>query len=98
RALGWDIVARGASNRLLAAIGFPYFLATERSLAKARAMHDYLVEDQTRLMPAAAFEEIGASLLALVDDAERDGGVIENKPEPLASMLAADIETIAFIR
>ena len=37
----------------------------ERSLAKALDAFDYLNEDQTRLLPAAAFEEIFASLREL---------------------------------
>jgi hypothetical protein len=98
RALGWDIAARGASNRVLAAIGFPYFLATERSLAKAKTMYDYLVEDQTRLMPAATFEEIGASLLALVEDPGVGTSDSDTDRGPLARMVAADTETIVFVR
>jgi hypothetical protein len=88
----------GASSRLLAAIGFPYFVASERSLAKARTMYDYLVEDQTRLLPAAAFEDIGASLLALVEDADVVTGDSGNDAGPLARMVAADTETIVFVR
>ena len=98
RALGWDIAARGATNRLLAAVGFPWFLATECSLAKARTVYDYLLEDQTRLLPAATFEEIGASLLALVAEAQSTREGIGKNSGPLAQMLAEDSETIAFIR
>ena len=65
RVLGWDIPARGPASRLVAMLGFPWFAARERSIAKARIAFDYLNEDQTRLMPAAAFEDVGASLLAL---------------------------------
>jgi len=97
RALGWDVPARGPTSRLLAAVGFPYFLVTERSLAKARTAFDYLFGDQTRLMPAAAFEEAGASLLALVGAAgARAPG--SNANGPLARMLADDVEAIAFLR
>jgi hypothetical protein len=38
----------------------------EQSLSKGKATFDYLTEDQTRLYPAAAFEEMGADLLKLV--------------------------------
>jgi len=97
RALGWDVPARGPTSRLLAALGFPYFLASERSLAKARTAFDYLYGDQTRLMPAAAFEDAGASLLALVGAAgtRGAGGKADG---PLAQMLADDVEAIAFLR
>jgi hypothetical protein len=97
RELGWDVPVRGPTSAALAAAGFPYFLATERSLAKARTAADYLLVDQTRLMPAAAFEEAGASLLALAAAAatadDRDA-----KRGRLAQMLAADVETVAFLR
>ncbi len=100
RALGWDVPVRGPTNRLLAAVAFPYFLATERPLAKAKTAFDYLWEDQTRLMPAAAFEEAGASLLALAGaggaDARRDAGRAGSGP--LARMLAEDVDAVAFLR
>jgi hypothetical protein len=73
-------------------LGFPYFAAKERSVAKARIAFDYLNEDQTRLMPAAAFEECGAAALELV----KSGRLTASGP--LARMLAEDIEAIAFVR
>jgi len=97
RALGWQIPVRGPTSRLLAAVGFPYFLATERSLAKARTAFDYLHEDQTRLMPAAAFEEAGASLLALAG-AAAPGAAGGGASAQLERMLAADVEAVAFLR
>jgi hypothetical protein len=93
RLLGWEVPARGSASRLLAALGFPYFAIRERSIAKARVAFDYLNEDQTRLLPAAAFEEAGASLLALA--ARRDPALIEGE---LARALADDVEAIAFLR
>ena len=92
RALGWDIPARGPTSRLVAALGFPFVAARDRSFAKARIAFDYLTEDQTRLMPAAAFEEAGASLLALAS------GESSAPSGPLARMIAADIEAVAFLR
>jgi hypothetical protein len=92
RALGWNLRARGPTSRLAAALGFPWMAVRERSLAKARVGFDYLIEDQTRLLPAAAFEEAGAGLVALAaGEAAPPGG-------PLARMLAADVEAIAFLR
>ena len=66
RSMGWDVPARGPASRIVAALGFPYFAAKERSVAKARIAFDYLNEDQTRLLPAPAFEECGAAALELV--------------------------------
>jgi len=93
RALGWDIPARGPASRWIAALGFPWFAARERSIAKARVAFDYLNEDQTRLMPAATFEDAGASLLALV---ARSGAAPPDGR--LAQMLAEDVEAVAFLR
>ena len=93
RVLGWDVPARGPVSWLLAAFGFPYFVIRERSIAKARVGFDYLTEDQTRLLPAVAFEEAGASLLTLA--ARTDATPIAGQ---LARMLAEDVETVAFLR
>ena len=93
RALGWDTPARGPAGRTAAALGFPYVAAKERSVAKARVAFDYLIEDQTRLMPAAAFEECGAAALRLASSGKREGTL-----GSLAQMLADDIDAIAFVR
>lgn len=66
RTLGWQIPARGGESWLAAIFGLPLLALRERSLAKGKAMFDYLTEDQTRLYPAAAFAEAGADLLRLV--------------------------------
>jgi hypothetical protein len=94
RTLGWEVPVRGPASRVVAALGFPYFALRERSIAKACVGFDYLTADQTRLMPAAAFEEAGASLLALVaaDTAKA------RKTGTLARMLAADLDAVAFVR
>ncbi len=94
RALGWDVPARGPSSRALAWAGFPFIAAKERSVAKAKLTVDYLSVDQTRLMPAAALEEIFASLLALTADARR-GRVPATR---LAGLLAHDLDALVFLR
>ncbi len=94
RALGWPIPARGPASRLAAALGFPWFVLAKRSIERACTAFDYLCEDQTRLLPAAAFEEIGASLVSLA--AARSAG---GKPRgELARMLSDDVEAILFVR
>jgi hypothetical protein len=94
RLLGWNIPARGPASRLVAVLGFPWFAIKARSIAKACIAFDYLYEDQTRLLPAAAFEEIGASLLARAV-APPDATGAEGT---LARMVAADVEAILFVR
>jgi hypothetical protein len=92
RALGWDIPARGPRSRIAAPFAFPYVAAKERSVAKARVTFDYLVEDQTRLLPAAAFEECGAAALRLAIS-----GTSGVSTSPLARMLADDLDAIAYV-
>ena len=97
RALGWDVAARGPAGRAAAAFAFPYVAATERSVAKARIAFDYLVEDLTRLMPAAAFEECGTAALRLAEPgfAKTSAGTASGT---LAHMLAEDIESVVLVR
>lgn len=92
RTVGWKVPARGATSWLAAVARLPYSALRERSLAKAAQGFDYLTEDQTRLFPAAAFEEIGADLLRLAT------GRPARPPTPLEAMLAADVEALVFLR
>jgi hypothetical protein len=93
RRIGWGIPARGPASRLVAALAFPWFVLKERSIAKACVGFDYLWEDQTRLMPAVAFEEIGASLFDLAT--ARDS---PPTAAGLARMIADDVDAILFVR
>ena len=63
-----------------------------RSLAKGKAAFDYLTEDRTRLYPAAAFEEIAADLLRLVD------GQNGRELTDLERLLADDVAEILLVR
>jgi hypothetical protein len=91
RAMGWNVPARGATGRLLAAISLPYFAVQERSLDKAVQTYDYLTEDRTRLFPAAAFEDSGADLLRLARGRRRPRDAFER-------MLAEDLDALVFLR
>ena len=93
-ALGWRIPRRGGTSRLSAALGFPWLLLKERSAAKAMRGADYLWTEQTRMLPAAAFEEIGASLVALV--AEPSSAT--SSSGPLAKMLASDVDALIYLQ
>ena len=92
RALGWEVPARGPASRAAAAFSFPYFAVKDRSVAKARVAFDYLIEDQTRLLPAVAFEECGASALRFAMSGER-----VEATGPLSRMLAHDVDAIAYV-
>ena len=73
RALGWAVPSRAATPRPLAALALPWLALQQRSLAKAMLACDYAIADPTRLLPAAALEEIIASLLALAAKGEGSG-------------------------
>jgi len=94
RLLGWDVPVRGPTSRLIAALGFPYNVVRERSIAKACTAFDYLWEDRTRLLPAIAFEEIGAGLLSLAGASSGSAA----STGTLARMIADDVEAILFLR
>ena len=92
RALDWHVPARGASSIPLAWLSIPYALVKDRSVEQARMAYEYLTEDQTRLFPAAAFEEIGADLLRLATNgAAADDGA-------LPRMLADDLTALITVR
>jgi hypothetical protein len=63
-----------------------------KSIDKAVLYFDYLTEDRTRLLPAVAFEEIGADLLRLAE------GSLPRKKTPFESAIAEDVEAIVFMR
>ena len=92
RKLGWKIPVRGPESWLQAIAGLPLVALKEGSLTKGKATFDYLTEDQTRLYPAAAFEEMGADLLRLaMGQAGRPLSEFER-------VLAGDIEEILLVR
>jgi hypothetical protein len=91
RILGFDVPVRGATSWLAATLGLPYFALRDGSVEKAAQTFDYLTEDRTRLMPAAAFEEIGARMLQLAS------GATHGTPSMLESAFAQDVEAIVFL-
>lgn len=91
RSLGWEIPARGPESWLRAIISLPAVSIASRSLKKGKAAFDYLTEDQTRLYPAAAFEEIGADLLRMT------AGTAGRQISEFEQMLADDIEALIFV-
>ncbi|MGE0356150.1 MAG: hypothetical protein AB7P08_04475 [Burkholderiales bacterium] len=92
RALGWPLPPRESSSGLLAWLSVPAKVFAEGSLAAARTAYEYLTEDRTRLMPAAAFEEAAFSLVRLA----RDGA--GSADGPLAAMLARDLVALVGLR
>ena len=92
RILGWQIPVRGPEGWLKGVFGLPLVAVQEASLSKGKAIFDYMTEDQTRLYPAAAFEEMGADLLQLVT------GKTGRQLNEYERLLAEDIEEIMLVR
>ena len=92
RTLGWQVPVRGPESWLKATPALPLTALKARSLAKGKAAFDYLTEDRTRLYPAAAFEEIAADLLRLVD------GQNGRELTDLERLLADDVAEILLVR
>lgn len=63
RTLGWNIPKTSPISWLKAIIGLPLVALKSASLRKGKAMFDYYTEEQTRVLPAIAFEQAGADLM-----------------------------------
>ena len=92
RNLGWNIPKLGAISWLKALIGLPAMALSSASLKKGKAVFDYYTEDQTRLLPAVAFEQTAADLLRLVD------GKLTRPLTAYEKMLRDDVEEIILVR
>lgn len=92
RALGWQVPVVGATSWWKAFAALPTVSLASGSLNKGKASFDYLTEDQTRLLPAVAFEQVGADLLQLV------GGSLTRTLTPFEELLRQDVEEILLVR
>jgi hypothetical protein len=93
-ALGWNVPARGPTNRIKAIGAYAYIGAKEASLKKGRGIYDYLTEETTRLLPAVAFDALGLDLLQLV-------GAMPSTPRTLSAyeqQLKDDVEAIILVK
>ncbi|MBD8530886.1 MULTISPECIES: hypothetical protein [unclassified Massilia] len=92
KALGWSIPERGPTAPLKSVAAYAYVSATDASLTSGRKIYDYLNEEQTRLLPAVAFDAIGQDLLDIVGGKpQRDLSVYEQQ-------LRDDVEAIVLVR
>ena len=91
-ALGWQVPRRGPSHRLEALAAYPYKALAERSLLKGRQAYEYLNEEQTRLLPAVAFEAAGQDLLHLL------AGQTSRALSPYERQLQSDVEALVLVR
>lgn len=93
-ALGWHIPRRGPSGSLKSLAAYAYLSAKDGSLASGRKIYDYLNEEQTRLLPAVAFDAMGQDLLHIVG---ANGGA-RRTMSTYEEQLRDDVEAIMLVR
>lgn len=102
RALGLPVAVRQPARRWRAWLALPWIALRQRSLFKGRMVCEYLLEDVTRLLPAAAFEEVCATLLSLAASGHRESAGAGDRAggdgPSLAGLLARDLDAIALLR
>lgn len=94
KSLGWQIPERGPSAPLKSLAAYAYIAAKDRSLQSGRKIYDYLNEEQTRLLPAVAFEAAGLDLLQIVGMS----GKAERSLTPYEQQLRSDVDAIFLVR
>ena len=92
RTIGWRVPALGPISWLKAIFGLPTVALRSASLSKGKAIFDYFTEEQTRLLPALAFEQAGADLLQLVS------GETTRPLTTYEELLKNDVEEILLLR
>lgn len=93
-ALGWHIPKRGPTAPVKSLAAYAYVAAKDGSLQSGRKIYDYLNEEQTRLLPAVAFEAMGLDLLQLVGAS----GAPQRPLSRYEQQLASDVEAIFLVR
>lgn len=93
-ALGWNIPKRGPTAPVKSLAAYAYVAAKDGSLQSGRKIYDYLNEEQTRLLPAQAFEAMGLDLLQLVGAS----GTLQRTLSPYEQQLRSDVQAIFLVR
>ena len=94
RDLGWHIPEEGPTSRVKALGAYAYVAVTEHSLKSGRGMYDNLNEEQTRLLPARAFDAAGWDLLRLVGAAPETARTLT----PYEQQLREDVAAIVLVK
>jgi hypothetical protein len=93
-ALGWHLPRRGPTAPLASLGAYAYISAKDASLASGRKIYDYLNEEQTRLLPAVAFDAIGQDLLQIVGAHGAPARALSGYEQQLRD----DVEAILLVR
>lgn len=96
RSLGWNIPTRGPTSAIKAVAAYPYKTLADRSFASGKEAYDYLMEEQTRLYPAAAYDAAGRDLLRIAGGSRSSGATADARG--LETLLREDLEALVFVR
>ncbi len=96
RTLGWNIPMQGPTSTLKAIAAYPYKSIADRSFVSGKQAYDYLIEEQTRLYPATAYDAAGRDLLRIVGVLNSAGGSVA--AGKLETLLREDLEALVFVR
>lgn len=104
RQLGWPVPEAGPESRLLALPGALLSALQEGSVARGKAVFDYLTEDRTKLYPAVAFEQLTADLWCRLVDGENQSQARtqaqtqKNSASGLIDTLIEDVDQLLLLR
>jgi hypothetical protein len=99
RTLGWSIPMQGPTSVVKAIAAYPYKSIADMSFASGMQAYDYLIEEQSRLYPAAAYDAAGSDLLRIaVEDKSRAGASASALANSLENLLFQDLEALVFVR
>lgn len=96
RTLGWPIPMEGPTSVVKAIAAYPYKSIEDRSFASGKQAYDYLIEEQSRLYPAAAYDAAGRDLLRIAGVMKSAGGSVATGK--LENLLRDDLEALVFVR
>lgn len=92
RSLGWDVPAMGPTSVLKAVAAYPYMTVKDMSFESGKKAYGYMIEEQSRLYPAAAFNALGNDLFRLA------GKPVAANAGALEKILQEDLEALVFVR
>ena len=96
RTLGWNIPMQGPTSTVKAIAAYPYKSIADMSFASGKQAYDYMIEEQSRLYPAAAYDAAGRDLLKIAGVVNSAGGSVS--AGKLENLLREDLEAIVFVR
>ena len=96
RTLGWNIPLQGPTSTAKAIAAYPLKSFTDKSFASGKQAYDYLIEEQSRLYPAAAYDAAGRDLLRIAAGGASASTLTDAKA--LDTLLREDLEALVFVR